>query len=238
MTSTQHYVWACGQIVILLTSACTVLSALFSRTFHSLFYRTCYLGAIGSYSIVCYKSLGLPQPNPAFIRRALADENVQYLLLAIYWLYSKPVAISAIPYAIFSLFHVLTFLRSNVLQQVLRQQPNSQGSNAHPFVRGVQNWVKANYDTAMVMVAYTELGIFLRVALGAIFLQNSLLTPVIYAHFLRSRYHQSPFTKRAILRSYATADQYARSQGSPIIIGKVWENIVNIVVRWGAGAAM
>lgn len=32
-----------------------------------------------------YKSLGIPSLNRAYIQRALLDENVQYLLLALYW---------------------------------------------------------------------------------------------------------------------------------------------------------
>ena len=32
-----------------------------------------------------YKSLGIPQLNRAYVQRALLDENVQYLLLAVYW---------------------------------------------------------------------------------------------------------------------------------------------------------
>ena len=32
-----------------------------------------------------YKSLGTPQVNRAYLQRALLDENVQYLLLALYW---------------------------------------------------------------------------------------------------------------------------------------------------------
>ena len=32
-----------------------------------------------------YKSLGIPSLNRAYVQRALLDENVQYLLLALYW---------------------------------------------------------------------------------------------------------------------------------------------------------
>jgi hypothetical protein len=52
-----------------------------------------------------YKSLGTPQLNKAYIQRALMDENVQYLLLALYWYLQKPIYITLIPFATFSLFH-------------------------------------------------------------------------------------------------------------------------------------
>ena len=37
------------------------------------------------------KSLGQPAINQAWLQRALKDENVQYALLALYWVISKPV---------------------------------------------------------------------------------------------------------------------------------------------------
>jgi hypothetical protein len=32
-----------------------------------------------------FKSLGRPQTNMAYLRRAFVDENVQYAVLALYW---------------------------------------------------------------------------------------------------------------------------------------------------------
>jgi hypothetical protein len=96
-----------------------------------------YFGALLSYSIVVYKSLGVPSMNniTPYMQRALMDDNVQYALLAMYWAISKPVycafddflelrwirpadvdsTVSLIPFATFSLFHVLTFIRTNIL---------------------------------------------------------------------------------------------------------------------------
>lgn len=68
-------------------------------------------GPVSSQPDVClsfpvqYKSLGTPQLNKAYIQRALLDENVQYLLLALYWYLQKPIYITLIPFATFSLFH-------------------------------------------------------------------------------------------------------------------------------------
>jgi hypothetical protein len=52
-----------------------------------------YCGALLSYSIVVYKSLGVPSLNniTPYMQRALMDDNVQYALLAMYWAISKPV---------------------------------------------------------------------------------------------------------------------------------------------------
>lgn len=51
-----------------------------------------------------YKSLGIPSLNKAYLQRALLDENVQYLLLALYWNFG-----GSIPS--FSLFIMLHYWR-------------------------------------------------------------------------------------------------------------------------------
>jgi len=48
-------------------------------------YKISYTGALLSYSIVVLKSLGTPRLDAAWLRRAFADENVQYAVLAVYW---------------------------------------------------------------------------------------------------------------------------------------------------------
>jgi len=52
----------------------------------------------------------------------------------------------------------------------------------------------------MKLVAYVELGIFARVVIGVLILQNSLFTPFAYAIFLRQRYFHSLFTRQAFAK--------------------------------------
>jgi len=99
----------------------------------------------------------------------------------------------------------------------------------------------------MGAVAYIELVIFVRVLFGAITLQNSLLSPIVYAHFLRQRYYQSVFTRDALAVTNKRLDRYLRKYGNPTII-MVWEKARMLVIKWagftiepqnpaGAGAA-
>lgn len=90
----------------------------------------------------------------------------------------------------------------------------------------------ANYDPAMRLVAYAELMILLRVVAGAITLQNSLLTPILYAHFLRTRYQQSPFTQRAIAHFNGLVDGFIRSPGKPPMLVGIWDKVQTLVASW------
>lgn len=95
----------------------------------------------------------------------------------------------------------------------------------------------ANYDTAMKAVAYTELLIMLRIFLGAVTFQNSLLSPIFYAHFLRQRYYQSAFTRDAIAVVDARIEGYVRKQGVPPMAVQVWDKIKMVLGRW-AGSTL
>lgn len=68
-----------------------MLQTVFFRPTPAKTYRVSYLGALLSYAIVVTKSLGMPSLNQAWLRRAFVDENVQYMVLALYWFISKPI---------------------------------------------------------------------------------------------------------------------------------------------------
>lgn len=84
----------------------------------------------------------------------------------------------------------------------------------------------------MKVVAYTELVILVRVFLGAITFQNSLLSPLIFAHFLRQRYYQSAFTREAIGAATARIDGFVRKPSNPPMVVQVWDKIQMLVGRW------
>jgi len=236
MATTQHYLWASGHFLLLVSALRYFLAWITLKSISAWWYKASFTGALISYAIVCQKSLGNPQPNLAYVKRALLDENVQYFLLAFFWWSSKPVTMALWPYAIFSLFHALTFTRTTLMPQFLPPVPSANGGapQPHPLAKRLQAWVKANYDTAMRIVAYTELLIFVRVLLGAITFQNSLLTPLIYAHFLRQRYYQSAFTREAFATTVARIDAYVRKPGNPPMLIQVWDRAQMLATRWGA----
>ena len=95
----------------------------------------------------------------------------------------------------------------------------------------------ANYDTAMKAVAFIELLIMFRVLLGALTFRNSLLMPLFYAHFLRQRYYQSPFTRQAVAMVKARVEGFVRRPGTNPVIVQVWDKFIMVVERW-AGSTL
>lgn len=90
----------------------------------------------------------------------------------------------------------------------------------------------ANYNKAMAAVAYFELIILIRVVLGAFTLQNAMITPIVYLHFLRQRYYQSNFTREAVAFANTKITEYVRREGNPPVVGQIWEKVQMVVGRW------
>jgi len=236
MASTQHYIWAGGHFVLLFASLYCLFSAVtFRKIAFTWWYRTAFTGGLLSYGIVCFKALGTPQLNGGFVRKALTDENVQYLLLALLWWSSKPVTIALAPFAIFSLFHALTFSRTTILPLVFPPTPAPAGSSAppqpSPYAKRIQSWVRANYDTAMKVVAYTELTIMARLIVGIILRRNSFGAPIFFAHFLRQRYYQSAFSREVTKKVAQVIDNQVVPRAPPVI-GAGWSQLKNLLAKW------
>ena len=84
-----------------------------------------------------------------------------------------------VPFATFSLFHVLTFVRTTFLPKMPSSRdaaagvppPIGPGANV---ARTIQTWVKRHYEDAMAFVSYVEvLLVFPRLFFGAFLFRNS-----------------------------------------------------------------
>ncbi|KAL1728898.1 P-loop containing nucleoside triphosphate hydrolase protein [Schizophyllum commune] len=234
----EHYVWASGHFVLLLAAAIYMPAGILFSNSKNKFYSLALLGALTSYAIVCYKSLGAPQPNINYIRRALMDENVQYFILAFHWWSAKPVTLALVPYIIFSTFHALTFTRTTILPRVLPPGPPATAGGPptpHPLAKSLQAWVKANYDKAMRIVALTEIAIMARLVIGAVLRANSLMSIILYAVFLRSRYYQSAFTREAFSIANRKLDEFATRDGVPPVAKTVLDQARFYIAKYAGG---
>jgi transmembrane protein 33 len=90
----------------------------------------------------------------------------------------------------------------------------------------------ANYDSAMKVVAYTEIFILARVIIGALMLRNSFVTPIFYAHFIRMRYFQSAFTREAIVSVTVKIDEYVNKPEVPPAVKQGWGTLQGLIGRW------
>ncbi|KAJ1668946.1 Transmembrane nucleoporin [Coemansia sp. RSA 1836] len=182
------------------------------------YYSQAYLGALTSYAIVIYKTYGPPQLNLAFVQRLLVDENVEYLLLALYWYMSGPILVTLLPFVVFSLFHVITYTRSSLIpmffpevaaeiQRARQAEGSAAGMSAvalSPAARVSKfmgDWSSRYYSPALREVGVWEVAVIgVWIVVGAVTLQTPLLAPMFYFQFLRMRYALSAPTRAAFRR--------------------------------------
>ena len=77
----------------------------------------------------------------------------------------------------------------------------------------------------MRFVSYAEVVIFVRVLFGALLLRNSLLAPLLYAHFLRLRFYMSSFTRAAFQHVRSELDQMTQNPSCPPVVRKGYLSI-------------
>ncbi|CAO3654170.1 unnamed protein product [Mucor fragilis] len=152
-----HFGWFVGHALVVLN---TLIFAVSNLVFHPLgfFYRLAYLGVIASYGIVLWNSYKPLTNNESYFKRMLLDENFQYLIVAVFFLFSRRVAVTLIPFFIYSVFHVLDFVDADLIPQLAPHQTKIQSS--------IQSIVSKYYDTAMVLVAKIEQKMILNDIMG------------------------------------------------------------------------
>lgn len=237
LVQTLQFGWFVGHVTLLL---CAIRYALSYITFHytskwAMFsYRTAFVAAAVTYGIVVFKSFrararsGKPQGGAlAYV----GDENVQYLIMALIWLLSRQTPLAILPFAVYSVFHVATYTRSNLLP-TLQPQPQAAATPAgqkpkqSALADAIGNFVKNYYDSSMTLVAILEIALWFRLLASAVFfLKGSWILLAIYTVFLRARFHQSTFVQQAINQLTARGDAIANRQDMPPAVRQVWETI-------------
>ncbi|KAG7287542.1 Transmembrane nucleoporin [Staphylotrichum longicolle] len=204
-------------------------------------YRLAFISAAGTYGIVVYKTwrarqkTGAKQPGGPL--GYLADENVQYLLMALVWLFMPQNLLALLPYGIYSVFHVATYIRATLIPTFVPPQkitPSGDASQAggkvqytqHPASDAIGSFVKQYYDSSMSVVASLEILLWIRLLLSALLFQRrSWILIAIYTAFLRARFAQSSHVQGSFAQLEARIDNLIGAQGTPPVARQVWDGV-------------
>ncbi|WYZ46002.1 hypothetical protein EsH8_IX_000227 [Colletotrichum jinshuiense] len=203
-------------------------------------YRLTFLSAALTYGIVVYKTLrarskaGAKAPPGGLA--LLADENVQYLGMSLVWLLSPQYPLAMLPYAIYSVFHVATYTRANVIPTVTPPKPITPAAGASPSAKPqfahnpiadkIGAFVKEYYDASMAVVSSLEILLWGRLFLSAItFQRRSWILIAIYTAFIRARLSQSTHVQNSLALLESRVDSAVGNQGTPPAARQAWETI-------------
>ncbi|SPJ88023.1 related to uncharacterized integral membrane protein [Fusarium torulosum] len=240
LAKTLQFGWFVGHLTLILTTIRYGFSWLrmnyYTRT-AQVSYRTAFIAAAVTYGIVVYKTMraraktgARAAPSPLAL---LADENIQYLAMALVWLFSPQYPLALIPYTIYSVFHVATYTRANLIPAVLAPKPAPEADGASPNRRPAVNspladqigaFVKEYYDASMAIVSSLEIALWGRIFLSAILFQRrSWILIVLYTAFLRARFTQSTHIQNSFTQLSARVDSLVGAQGTPPAARQVWQ---------------
>ncbi|EMF15187.1 uncharacterized protein SEPMUDRAFT_147128 [Sphaerulina musiva SO2202] len=232
LAQTLQFAWFVGHVTLLLTTIRYSLSYIFFNYYSKwaqFSYRTAFIAAAATYGIVVfkgYKARVKSGKQPSSPLALAGDENVQYLAMSLLWLFSKQYPLALLPYAIYSIFHVLTYTRGILLPTLQPQPPAAAGQK--PATSGLADsigaFVKNYYDASMSIVAGLELALWFRILGSAIiFVKGSWVILVLYTIFLRARISQSTFVQGMIKQLGARGDALTQRQDVPPAARQAWE---------------
>lgn len=245
---TLQFGWFLGHLTLLLTAIRYALSYVTFNYYskRAMFcYRLAFLSAASTYGIVVYKayrarmrSQSKQQGSQAAL---LGDENVQYLAMALIWLFSRQIPLAILPFAIYSVFHVATYSRSILIPTFMPpSQTNGAAAapgakpqpGASPIADAIGKFIKDYYDSSMGLVAMFEVFIWLRLLMSLLtFSRGAIFLFVAYSAFLRARYAQSSFVQSTVSQLRARIDASVASQGTPPAVRQGWNTFKGLMTQ-------
>jgi hypothetical protein len=154
--------------------------------------------------------------------------------MALVWLFSSQYPLAMLPYGVYSVFHVATYTRTNLIPTL---QPAPAGAASpgakppsNPTADAIGKFVKEYYDASMGLVALLEILLWGRLLLSAIvFTRGSWILLTLYTAFLRARFAQSTFVQSQFKHLEARTDSLVGAQSTPPAARQVWTSIKGAV---------
>lgn len=152
--------------------------------------------------------------------------------MALVWLFSYQIPLALLPFTVYSVFHVATYTRANLIPTI--QPPQQSGASpggrpttkSSPLADTIGRFVKEYYDASMTLVASLEIFLWFRVLFSAlIFTRGSWILLAVYTVFVRARYSQSSFVQGAVGQGVDRVDAMLANQNTPPAAKQAWETV-------------
>ncbi|KAL5000938.1 hypothetical protein BDV10DRAFT_161014 [Aspergillus recurvatus] len=242
LAQTLQFAWFIGHVT-LLGSVFRYLLSYVTFNYYSgaaqVSYRLAFISAAVTYGIVVYKghiARGRLQGSlPSVLLKLAGDENVQYLGMALVWLYSRQVPLALLPFSVYSVFHVATYTRAHLIPTLQPPSapagsPGRVNAKQSPLAETIGRFVKQYYDASMDLVAGLEIALLFRLLVAILtFSKGSFILLFIYLTFFRARYSQSPFVQQAVHHFTARVDASMSHQSTPPAVRQGWEGFKDAV---------
>jgi hypothetical protein len=155
-------------------------------------------------------------------------------VISLVWLFSRQIPLALLPFTVYSIFHVATYTRTNLIPTIQPAKTTASATPTSPtspkpasqsaLANSIGKFVKEYYDASMTLVAGLEIGLWFRLLLSAFtFSKGSWILLGVYTVFLRARFHQSNFVQGAFSHGSAMVDSQVQNQSVPPTVRQGWE---------------
>ncbi|CAR26056.1 ZYRO0B00814p [Zygosaccharomyces rouxii] len=214
LTKTLQFAWFCGHAITL------VFSTLYFITYCPKIYRVAYAGVLESFGIITYQHYYLKQSSlqdrsltPSAL---LLNDDLLYFGMAFVWFITPRFALSLVPYAVFSLFHVLIYCKSVLLPQVFDMSPGSK------CVGAISNFIHQYNERSMYWMGSVEIFTWVWLTLRALlFRRRSWIVWLSYSFFLKVRFENSKYIKSSFAQWRVRLDGIVSHSSVPPMV-KQW----------------
>lgn len=191
--------------------------------FHRFWYQLALFGIIESFGILLYQLIA---KKALKVNQILKDDNTQYFLLGSVFLLFRPyVLIPLLPFALFSLFHVLAYTKGFLLPIF--------GMSDSGISKQIENFITKNNTKSIQLASLIEIYSFLWLTLRVIlFRRRSLFPWVFYAVFLKVRYEKSVFTRNYFKTIELQLDDLVNKINNPAA-KDVWIKVKGVIRNAG-----
>jgi len=176
------FLWFVGHVIVVYNTIINTTVAKFSTNYSTSFHKA-LIGSIISNTVILYKTHGIPDLASSWFENICRDENFHYLVLAVIFIFVRPLFFLLYPYAGYSVFHIANFVYAEFLSS---NKESNLGIKVYDFICKYQDYVVKKIAQYEIFIAFPM------VFVAAIFRQVTLLSVLIYGRFLYMRYYISP----------------------------------------------
>lgn len=185
LVQSLQFAWFVGQLITLISVLVFSLGT-FGVRGSSRSFVLAILGICETFGILIFQTV---RKSGILIKQLVADDTAQYFALGVSLLVFRPqVLLVLIPFGIFSLFHVLGYIKSAILPVL--------GFENHPVLVKIGTFVANNHAHLVQLACMAEVYAYIWLTLRLVtFRLNSVYPWIAYTAFIKMRFDKLAYTR-------------------------------------------
>lgn len=225
VVKTLQFAWFVGHVVTLISFIFYALTYIrIGSRAYKFWYQLGFFGVVESYGILLYQ---LFRKNGPVLNVFLRDDNAHYFWLGANLLLLRPyVVLTTIPFALFSVFHVLAYSKANLFPVF--------GLDKHPVATKVGNFISTYNIKSIQVASATEIATLVWLFIRVITIRKRSLVPlIIYVIFVKVRFEKSVFIREYFKKIELKIEDSVNKSNNPTV-KQAWIQVKGVNKKIGS----